>query len=163
MKYTFDVQKAKVKNHEFYVVESKCLKGCVAQGDTLDEALELFAELEAECIETAKKYGIQIFSEQIKEDMDYSGKLTLRLPKFLHKEVAEVSKADGISLNQFMVNALCRELGYRQGTKDGNNSNTAMEMLNAYKTCGNSRGLRHSVIEKFKDYSYINRGIAYDN
>ena len=120
MRYTFNVQKVKVEQHEFYVIESKCLKGCVAQGDTLDEALLLFAELEAECIETAKQYGIEISAEPMREEIDYSGKLSVRLPKSLHKEITKLSKEDGVSINQFIVNSLCKSVGYKEGINDNN-------------------------------------------
>ena len=63
MKYSFNVKKVKVKEHIFYVVESNVLKGCVAQGDTLDNALTLFSELENEWLETANKYDVPIPKE----------------------------------------------------------------------------------------------------
>lgn len=65
MLYTFTVKRMKADDHEFYCVESNCIKGCVAQGDTLNEALALFEELERECYETAKKYDIPICEEII--------------------------------------------------------------------------------------------------
>ncbi|MCI8980594.1 MAG: toxin-antitoxin system HicB family antitoxin, partial [Clostridia bacterium] len=33
----------------------------------------------------------------------YSGQFKLRMPKSLHKELAERSKAEGISMNQYCV------------------------------------------------------------
>ena len=63
MKYSFNVKQMKVENHAFYVIESNVLKGCVAQGDTLDEAISLFAELENEWLETAKSLDIPITDE----------------------------------------------------------------------------------------------------
>ena len=35
-----------------------------------------------------------------KRDEDYSGKLVLRLPKSLHRELAERAKYENVSLNQ---------------------------------------------------------------
>lgn len=67
MEYSFNVKKIKVEEHVFFVIESNILKGCVAQGDTLDEALALFSELEREWLETAKKYDIPIPKESIQE------------------------------------------------------------------------------------------------
>lgn len=63
MEYSFNVKKIKVEEHVFFVIESNILKGCVAQGDTLDDALALFSELEREWLETAKKYDIPIPTE----------------------------------------------------------------------------------------------------
>lgn len=68
MKYSFNAKKMKVEEHFFWVIESNILKGCVAQGDTLDDALTLFSKLENEWLETAKKYDIPIPDEAVQEE-----------------------------------------------------------------------------------------------
>ena len=118
MKYGFTVDRVKVEDHEFYYVKSKCVKGCVAQGDTLEEALNLFDELEAECIETAHEYNIPIEEETAKELNEYSGKILLRMPKTLHKDFAELADDEGVSINQLAVAALSSYVGYARGQKD---------------------------------------------
>lgn len=70
-----------MEEHIFFVIESNILKGCVAQGDTLDDAFALFSELESEWLETAQKYDIPIPKENVQEKNSYSGKLIIRLPK----------------------------------------------------------------------------------
>ena len=64
MKYPATITPMAVEGHRFYAVHSNCILGCVAQGDTLEEAIKLFDELEAECIECAEKYGIEIEIEK---------------------------------------------------------------------------------------------------
>jgi Uncharacterized protein encoded in hypervariable junctions of pilus gene clusters len=39
---------------------------------------------------------------------DYNGKILLRLPKTLHRELASNAKSEGISLNQFLLYKLSR-------------------------------------------------------
>jgi antitoxin HicB len=117
MLYAFDVKKMKVEQHVFYYIESKCIKGCVAQGDTLDEALTLFEELEKECYETAMKYNIPI-EETVESVTSYSGKLLLRMPKTLHKRLAENALLEGVSINQLAIAALSEQIGYIDGVKD---------------------------------------------
>lgn len=39
---------------------------------------------------------------------EYSGKLMLRIPKELHKDLAEAAKANGVSLNQYALYKLAR-------------------------------------------------------
>ena len=68
MEYSFNVKKVKVEEHIFYVVESNVLKGCVAQGETLNDALVLFSELEKEWLETANKYNVPIPEEALQEE-----------------------------------------------------------------------------------------------
>lgn len=46
---------------------------------------------------------------------DFSGRVTLRLPKTLHRSLAQVSEHEGVSLNQHLVNILNYYSGYAQG------------------------------------------------
>lgn len=69
MQYTFEVNKISANNHEFYVVKSKVLPCCVAQGETVDEAVNLFNEVEADWIETANNMGIIIPDEHITKEL----------------------------------------------------------------------------------------------
>ena len=39
---------------------------------------------------------------------EYSGKVNLRIPRSLHKELAEHARQEGVSLNQYMVYKLSR-------------------------------------------------------
>jgi len=41
--------------------------------------------------------------EQLKEEVEYNGKISLRLPKSLHKELVEKAKDEGVSLNQYAL------------------------------------------------------------
>jgi antitoxin HicB len=41
----------------------------------------------------------------------YSGKVNLRMPKSLHRDLARRAEEEGVSLNQFMVVALARAVG----------------------------------------------------
>ena len=44
--------------------------------------------------------------EKESNNKEYSGQFRLRLPKSLHKHLAERAKAEGVSLNQFCVYVL---------------------------------------------------------
>jgi hypothetical protein len=39
---------------------------------------------------------------------EYSGKFNLRLPKSLHRQLAEAAEEDGVSLNQYVITLLAR-------------------------------------------------------
>ena len=47
------------------------------------------------------------------ENIEFSGKLVLRLPKSLHKKASRAAERDGISLNQFIVSSLAQQVGAR--------------------------------------------------
>ena len=46
---------------------------------------------------------------------EFSGRITLRLPKSLHRILSQISEEEGVSLNQFLVNALAYRRGVRKG------------------------------------------------
>jgi predicted HicB family RNase H-like nuclease len=44
-----------------------------------------------------------ITHEQLKAEIEYSGKISLRLPKTLHKDLINNAKSEGVSLNQYIL------------------------------------------------------------
>ena len=50
---------------------------------------------------------IRVFKEATK-DRDYSGQFTVRIPRTLHKNLVIKSKAQGISLNTYVIYALSK-------------------------------------------------------
>ena len=47
--------------------------------------------------------GNEIELSQFKKDIEYSGKISLRLPKSLHRELTYSAKNEGVSLNQYLL------------------------------------------------------------
>lgn len=48
--------------------------------------------------------GTTVSLEEFKRDLEeYSGKLVLRLPRSLHKQLKEAAEIEGVSLNQYML------------------------------------------------------------
>lgn len=56
----------------------------------------------------AENDGTTISLEEFRALYDYSGRLMLRIPKELHKSLAEAAKANGVSLNQYAAYKLAR-------------------------------------------------------
>lgn len=48
---------------------------------------------------------------------DYSGRVTLRVPRTLHRSLALMAEDEGVSLNQLMVSALADFRGFCAGTQ----------------------------------------------
>ncbi len=107
MKYEFEVYQMNVEDHLFWVAKSKALKGCVGQGETSSEAIAELDLNEADWLETAEQCGIPILSVCVKTDTpQYSGKVSLRFSPFIHEQAVELSKRQGISLNQYINDAI---------------------------------------------------------
>ena len=55
-------------------------------------------------LEAAKEHnGEEMKLEDFKSLMEYSGNISLRVPRSLHKELAEAAKVEGVSLNQYAL------------------------------------------------------------
>ena len=84
-----------------FVVRFPELPGCLTCADTLEDAVRNAADCKKEWLSAALEDGIDI-PEPASED-EYSGQFKLRIPKSLHKSLAEHSKAEGISMNQYCL------------------------------------------------------------
>ncbi|NPV69752.1 MAG: toxin-antitoxin system HicB family antitoxin [Firmicutes bacterium] len=95
-----------------YAAEIPELPGCISQGETMEEALKNIEAAKASWLESAIEDGIEI-PEPTAQD-EYSGKLNIRMPKSLHRALAERAREERISLNQLIVYHLARGVGYRR-------------------------------------------------
>ncbi|AUT02544.1 toxin-antitoxin system HicB family antitoxin [Nostoc sp. CENA543] len=84
-----------------YVAQIKDLPGCLTQGETLEETINNINEARELWIETAYETGDEIPLPST--DENYSGKLLLRMPKSLHRRLAEAAEKENVSLNQYLV------------------------------------------------------------
>lgn len=83
--------------------------GCVAEGETLDEAYASLERAAASWIEAALYLGQDIPAPAWTGE--FSGRVALRLPRGLHRRAAMAAKRDGTSLNQFIAMALAERVG----------------------------------------------------
>jgi len=84
-----------------YTVSMPELPGCLSCGETVEEALRNIKDAEKAWLTAALEDHYPIPEPEKIED--YSGQFKLRLPKALHKKLAEQAKRNGISLNQYCV------------------------------------------------------------
>lgn len=106
MRYPFTVYQTKVEDHIFWIAESPTLLGCVGQGETADDAIKELELNEEAWLETAKEYGIEIPEIPCEQINPFSGKFTVRVAPHVHKIAAELAKKQGISLNQYVNDAI---------------------------------------------------------
>ena len=46
------------------------------------------------------------------DEREFSGKLTVRIPVSLHRDLSDAAEGEGISLNQFILSVLAAELAW---------------------------------------------------
>lgn len=86
-----------------YFVEIEELPGCMSEGDNKVEALKMIEDAKKAWIEVALKRKIKIPEP---EKDEFSGKLNVRMPKFLHRKLSYRAKKEGISLNTLISTTL---------------------------------------------------------
>lgn len=84
-----------------FVVSYPDLPGCLSSGETIEEAVSNAADAKRAWLEAAIEDGV-VIQEPSSLD-DYSGQFKLRLPKSLHRSLAERSRQEGISMNQYCL------------------------------------------------------------
>lgn len=91
-----------------FLVTFPDLPGCIADGDTMDEA---FAE--ARDAFTAWTMAEQTDEGVLPAPKGYSGQSILRVSKSLHAQLAERAAAEDVSLNQLAASLLAQGLAGR--------------------------------------------------
>ena len=86
-----------------FFAEVEELPGCMTEGDTKEEVLKMLEDAKKAWLKVAVKRKI-IIPEPVSNE--FSGKLNLRLPKFLHRKLSYRAKEEGVSLNTLISSAL---------------------------------------------------------
>ena len=89
-----------------FVVSFPDLPGCITCGETLENAIANAADAKKTWIEAALEEGVEI--PEPNSLQDYSGQFKLRMPRSLHRSLAEHSQREGISMNQYCVYLLSK-------------------------------------------------------
>ena len=89
-----------------YTVSFPDLPGCLTCGETYEDAIRNAEDAKREWIQAAMEDSIEI-PEPVSE-AEYSGQFKLRIPKSLHRALAQHSKEEGISMNQYCLYLLTK-------------------------------------------------------
>jgi predicted RNase H-like HicB family nuclease len=99
------------------------LPGCTTRGRTSDEVLASVRSAMTHWIEAALQEGREI--PEPKSANSHSGRLLLRMPRTLHAELTRVAEREGVSLNQFITDALASAVAWRGGKNSSPETGTA--------------------------------------
>jgi len=87
-----------------YVAEIEDLPGCITEGETLEEVFERIENTRRAWIEV--QYDDDTEIPLPRTEQQYSGRFLVRIPKGLHRQLAEQAKREGVSLNQYVETIL---------------------------------------------------------
>ena len=89
-----------------YVSSYPDLPGCITCAETIESAITNAQDAKKIWLEAAIDEGLEINEPDSLEN--YSGQFKLRLPRSLHRSLAEHSKKEGVSMNQYCVYLLSK-------------------------------------------------------
>lgn len=100
-----------------FFVKVKELDGCMSVAETKADALAMIEDAMQEWLVVAIEDGIEIPLPEAQQEDRYSGKFPLRLPKSLHRKLAQGAEKDRVSLNQYLVMLLSEKHSHHQFKK----------------------------------------------
>ncbi len=102
-----------------WFIRIKELPGCISQGETAQEAMQMIEDAMRGWFEVQLEDGVPI--PEPRREEEYSGKFNTRVPKSLHRKLVEAAEEDGVSLNQWINSTLAEAVGqrYRQNKQAG--------------------------------------------
>lgn len=89
-----------------YVIEFPDLKGCLTQVDDPNEIVPMAMDAKRAWMTVRYEEGMDIPLPTYPDLEEYSGRFVLRMPKRLHRNLAEQAKDNGVSLNTWIVHLL---------------------------------------------------------
>lgn len=91
-----------------FVLSYPELPGCITCADSIQEGLKLLEDAKKSWMEAYIESNIEI--PEPDNINSYSGNFKLRIPKSLHKKIADNSKQEGISMNQYCLYLLSKSI-----------------------------------------------------
>lgn len=110
--YPIKLNKISESTGDCWLAEHPDLPGCITHGETKLEALTNLEDAKKGWIYSKLSGGESIPEPRIEQDSrDASGKILLRMPKELHYRIAQMAKANSISINQELLYLVSCALG----------------------------------------------------
>ncbi len=107
--YPFTVRHLSEEEGGGYLAAALDLNGCIADGETIEEAVHNLEDAVNSWIKAAQELGR--FIPLPSDDSQFSGKWVVRTPKSIHHRLVDMAKREGVSLNTLAVSLLAEGLG----------------------------------------------------
>ena len=109
--YNISIRRGTFEGEVLFEARVKELPDVAEYGETYAEAYDLAVDTIETAADAYAEQGRAFPAVQVPAD-DYSGRVTLRLPRSLHRAVSVAAEAEGVSLNQHLVNILSYFSGF---------------------------------------------------
>jgi predicted HicB family RNase H-like nuclease len=116
-RYSFAVRQINLDGAPQFEAVVKEFPDIIVYADDSIVALQAARDAVETSLEILDEIGVEAPHAHTRETT-YSGRVTLRVPKWLHRALAEGAEEDGCSLNQHIVNGLIEHVGVQRGRKE---------------------------------------------
>ena len=110
-RYAITIRQAEFDGETLYEAKVRELPDIAEYAETHEEAYELAIDTLVTTAEALKEQG-RVMPYPVQSEEDYSGRITLRIPKSLHRRLAERAEEESVSLNQYMLSVLAESNGH---------------------------------------------------
>ena len=117
----------------------------MSDGKSTEEAMKNIAEAKALWLEGALESNFEI--PLPKDSEEFSGRVLVRLPRFLHRELIAAAEREDTSLNQYIVALLAERNAFRSSEQKIGNVKSVSEVRPHVRARGQPRMIEH-VAEK---------------
>ena len=111
--YTISIRRETVDGDLLYVGHVAEFPNLQAFEDTFEEARSILIDAIQTLYLVAEESGQSMPSPRT-DETEFSGRITLRMPKSLHRQVAAQAQLDDVSLNQYLLSAIAQQIGHTQ-------------------------------------------------
>lgn len=113
--YNITVRRGEFEGELLYEARVKELPDLVEYAETSEDAYELAVDAIDTTATAMAERGVAM-PTPMEPANDYSGRVTLRIARSLHRALAEAAEAESVSLNQHLVNVLTYFSGFAAGS-----------------------------------------------
>lgn len=114
--YTITVRRRELDGEEIFEAAVAELPDVRGYGETYAEAYDFAIETIADLSQRAVKEGLAFPAPRPPADEEYSGRVTLRLPKHVHRLAAQTAAAEGMSLNAYLNSVVAADVSRKDVT-----------------------------------------------
>ncbi|MBI2851272.1 MAG: toxin-antitoxin system HicB family antitoxin [Chloroflexi bacterium] len=107
--YTITLKRGTGDGGEYWIARVLELPHCMTHGAAPEEAIRDIEDAKREWLRSNLEAGLPI-----PEPAKFTGQYHLRMPPSLHEALTLKSESEDVSLNQFIITALARSVGYAE-------------------------------------------------
>jgi predicted RNase H-like HicB family nuclease len=115
--YNITIRRGVFEGDTLFEARIKELPDLVEYGESYEEAYELAVDAIETTAEIFAEKGKAFPVPHVPAD-EFSGRVTLRLPRSLHRALAEAADGEGVSLNRHLVDILSYFSGFAAGKQE---------------------------------------------